>query len=868
MDRVHSAMSDSTTLIPLTGNPPLKTTERFPALSILISFSLGILIDAYTQIELRSWIILSVVFSISWVISYRTHWRHGSTVILLLLVTCLGGMRHHEFWFCHSPNHITRIFKEQNQTKSKKQLIRVGGVIRTKPQIRITTEDERFNPNQPTQRTNLILECQELISNSEKIPVSGNIYVTIDEKDPRLQQKKNPLFSVGDVIDVYGELKIISGRDNPTDYDFQSHYRKQQIDVKLFVNSSAAVNLITKSDSSSWNSMRDKIHDSLAKLIVKNTSEQTQSIGLALLLGDRSGLTPTIRKKFSQSGLIHFLAISGLHIGFFTIFIWSICHLVNVPRSVAVFLLLFAIIFYLSIIEIRPPILRAASFCALVTFGLINWRTISALNLVSLSAIIILVINPTDLFDVGTQLSFLAVGAILWTIQQDFFQNPFQQAWVPLRWKILASDPVLQTPVQGFLIRYFRLLYSVFCITLFIWIATAPLVLFHFNLISPIGLLINTLIFPFLFLILLLGYLLIFVGSILPFLSSFLGLCFDYCLRLLLWVVETGSSIPYAHFDLPAPPVWWLLIYYSLIVMIIIPVPLKTQQRFSWILQKLRMSMIPIWIMIGLSLLLSEKRSTSLQCTFVAVNHGISILIETPEGQTILYDAGSMSPIEQTYLKIKKTLLDHGIRRVDLLLISHADRDHFNSASQLISNQYIRAIAFPRSFLVKQQRGTFSLCETAYQQQIPITLIGKGDQIELDSGVTFEVLHPGFQDSYENDNPASLTILISFQGRKILLTGDLEGEGLIQLINQPMNSNVDVLLSPHHGSISANTAELNQWAKPDFVVVSGGKKETLPQLQNVYGPNTKIYSTNEHGAITCLIDNSGKLKIIPFRQPQ
>jgi len=860
-------MSESPTLITPASVAP-ESPERSPALSVLICFSLGILFDSYVQPELFSWLIVSTIVAIFWVVSYRVHWSTASTILLLLFIISLGGMRHHEFWFCHAPNHITHVLPKNDRLKEPAQLIRVTGKITTKPQIRVSTANEQFDPDRPTERTSFILDCRELTTNTDKITVSGKIYVTFYDQVNPVQQSQHSLFSVGDTIDVCGELKTFSNRDNPNDFDFQTHFRKQQINAVLTAKSSQAATILSKPDAISFKKIQQRIHESMAQRIINNTSNSVQPIGLALLLGDRARLSPEVRKQFSQSGLIHFLAISGLHIGFFTVFIWSICHLLNLPRAVAVFLLLFAILFYLSIIEIRPPILRAASFCGLVTLGLINWRAITTLNLMCISAIFILVINPTDLFDVGTQLSFLAVSSILWTVQQDFYQNPFQQSWVPLRWQILASDPVLQSPLQWFMIRYFRLLYSIFLVTFFIWVVTAPLVLYHFKLLAPIGLLVNTLIFPFLFLILLLGYLLIFLGPIIPYSSGLFGACFDYSLRLLLWIVESASAIPLAHFDLPAPSVWWLSVYYALILLAVIPFQLKVNQSWSWLLQKLRLSMIPVWIIVGLLIPLLATRAATLRCTFIAVNHGISILLETPDGQTILYDAGSMSPVEQTYSKIKNTLLDHGIRRVDLLLISHADRDHFNTAAELVRNQYVNEIAFPQSFIDKKQYGTLLLCDTADQHHVPIKIIGRGDRFELGSEISIEVLHPGFSEKYEEDNPASLTILISFQGRRILLTGDLEGEGLEKLMAQPLAASVDVLLAPHHGSLSANTIELDQWANPDYLIVSGGKKQTNARLQKIYSSDTRIYSTFTHGAITCQIDNSGKLEVIPFRTPK
>tara|TARA_R110002111_G_scaffold153375_1_gene220162 strand:+ start:117781 stop:120375 length:2595 start_codon:yes stop_codon:yes gene_type:complete len=860
-------MSESSTLINPAAIKPgmaLGTSDRSPALSVLICLSLGILLDSFFQPALFYWMVLSGITTLAWGVCYRIHWNVAATIMLLQIIVCLGGMRHHEFWFCHPPDHITRILHQHDELDEPAQIVRVTGVVRLKPQIQVSPADEQFNPELPTQRTTFILDCRELISDTKKVPVKGGIHVTVYDQISAAGQNDHFLLAVGDTIEVCGELKAFSTRDNPNDFDYKTHFRKQQIEAALTVKSSHAATVISKSDQSSWNTFRHQIHDAMAQLIINNTSERTQSIGLALLLGDRSELSPEIRKKFSQSGLIHFLAISGLHIGFFTVFIWSICHLLNFPRTVAVFLLLLAIAFYLSIIEIRPPILRAASFCVLVTLGLINWRTITTLNLMCVSAIIILVINPTDLFDVGTQLSFLAVSSILWTVQQVFYQNPFQQTWIPLRWRILASDPVLQSPLQWFLIRYFRSLYSVFLVTFFIWIVTAPLVLYHFQLLAPIGLVINTLVFPFLFLILLLGYLLIFVGPVIPYSPILFGTCFDYSLRLLLWIVESAAAFPFAHFDLPRPPLWWLAAYYILILLVIMPFQLFSNCRWIWLQQKFRLAVIPCWILTGILISLSVTSTSSLKCTFIAVNHGISILLETPHGQTLLYDAGSMSPVEQTYSKIKNTLLEHGIRRVDLLMISHADRDHYNVASQLIADQYIREIAFPKAFVAHKQKGVIYLCDIAHQHHVPIKIVGKGDRFNFGPEVTLEVLHPGFSETYADDNPASLTVLISFQGRRILLTGDLEGEGLENLLSEPLNASVDVLLAPHHGSLSANTIDLDRWAKPDYLIVSGGKKQTHSNLQKIYSPDTRIYSTRSHGAITCLIDRSGKLDVIPF----
>ncbi|MCA9018355.1 MAG: hypothetical protein KDA77_23740, partial [Planctomycetaceae bacterium] len=131
-------------------DPAQNTRERSPALSILVCFSAGILLDAWFQLSLVFWISISIAVSVAWVISFRAYWNSCSTIALLILTACLGGMRHHEFWFCHTPHHISRLLINSSQEEEHAPLIRVIGVICHKPQIKTPADEEQINPSQPT----------------------------------------------------------------------------------------------------------------------------------------------------------------------------------------------------------------------------------------------------------------------------------------------------------------------------------------------------------------------------------------------------------------------------------------------------------------------------------------------------------------------------------------------------------------------------------------------------------------------------------------------------------------------------------------------------------------------------------------------
>ena len=114
------------------------------------------------------------------------------------------------------------------------------------------------------------------------------------------------------------------------------------------------------------------------------------------------------------------------------------------------------------------------------------------------------------------------------------------------------------------------------------------------------------------------------------------------------------------------------------------------------------------------------------------------------------------------------------------------------------------------------------------------------------------------------DNANSIVLLIEYAGRRILLTGDLERDGLLRLLQSPPQQ-CDVLLSPHHGSLGANTTDLARWARPDWLVASADRRANLATLRSRFGPDTTVLSTADRGAITFEIHADGRMTCESFR---
>jgi competence protein ComEC len=214
---------------------------------------------------------------------------------------------------------------------------------------------------------------------------------------------------------------------------------------------------------------------------------------------------------------------------------------------------------------------------------------------------------------------------------------------------------------------------------------------------------------------------------------------------------------------------------------------------------------------------------------------------------------------------VQQALWHRGLSRLDGIVLSHADADHINGVSGLIRTLPVKRLFVSPQFVDWRQPAVREVLNCVGHCGVPIRLIWQGDSWRLDNEVLCRVLHPRVEDKLANDNANSVVLSIEYAGRRLLLTGDLERDGLTRLLQtEPLHA--DVLLAPHHGSLGANTTDLARWAHPNWVAVSGDRRVSLATLRSRFGPSVDVLSTSEFGAITFEIDSSGHLTCDTFRR--
>jgi competence protein ComEC len=253
-----------------------------------------------------------------------------------------------------------------------------------------------------------------------------------------------------------------------------------------------------------------------------------------------------------------------------------------------------------------------------------------------------------------------------------------------------------------------------------------------------------------------------------------------------------------------------------------------------------------------------------LECTIVSVGHGSAVVVRLPEGQTLLYDAGCMGDPIYAERAISAVLWHEGIRHLDAVVLSHADADHYNALPGLLKRFSVGAVHVTPLMFERHSPALDALAEAIAKAGVPLDVVASPDRLRAGGDVSIEVLHPPRRGVLGSDNANSIVLAIEYQGRRLLLTGDLEPPGLDDVLaERPLD--VDLLMAPHHGSRFSDPPGMARWSTPEFVVISGSRSDLQPSVAMAYtSRGARVLHTAQSGAVRATISN-GDLRVTPWR---
>jgi competence protein ComEC len=806
-------------------SPANNTRDRSPCFPALIALSSGIACDH--AFLLSHWLLFAAGGSL--VIAsllIRTKRRAWSVAAVLGLLAITGAASHHVAWSDRGVNSITRYLRDEPQ------LVRITGIVASNPSVDRRRDAGRKAAWPLDDRTRLTISATSIGSADATAdrPVTGTVQITtaghvID-------------VGAGDEIEVVGWLRKPGRARNPGGFDADRFLRLKGIDAALHADHPEAVRRIA-SGGIAASRLLGRFRERLGYQFAEHLSTENAPVGIAMILGERTAIPDEVRDAYMATGAMHVLSISGLHVGILATFLTFLLRLTRLSPAMSLMLVTGLIWSYAALTDWGPPVLRASIFCTIWAAAAVLYRRSSLLNIASVTAVMLLLWNPLLLFDVGARLSFLAILGMAWSLRM--FPNACRLGGLVDEGFSTATvlRSVLAAQVLG----------------LGIWLFTAPLIASDFEIVSPVGFLLNVVLIPLATVVLWSGYAFLAACVLVPALAGFFGSVFDAGLACVNWLVALAAEWDLGHLSLPGPPAWWLAGFYLLLFASLI--------RPDWLGRRLRMlSLLVGWCLVGLVVPSHVMRGDRppLEIVVLDVGHGGAMLIASADGPCILFDCGSMEDDRRVADAVWRTLRARGRSALDAVIVSHADLDHCNNVPALLKGGPVGTVLIARSFLNFDQRVVEETIDAAKSAGVPIRLVAAGDRLRLRPSVSARILHPPDRPPGDDDNANSIVLELACADRRILLTGDLEGAGQEEVIASVEPSGFDVVAAPHHGGLKANTPRFAEWARPGAVIVSCSDRVNVAALTQIYS-GSSLYLTSQLGALTIALDSDGTLAI-------
>lgn len=543
----------------------------------------------------------------------------------------------------------------------------------------------------------------------------------------------------------------------------------------------------------------------------------------ALVLGEKRNLDKSWETSFRRAGANHLLAISGLHIGFITLFIFILLKPFSFSNSSVNIILMFFLLVYIIMTGFRASVLRASLLVLLFRyFKQINLK-MSFYSMISIVLFIILLINPYKLFSVGLQLSFLVLLMIVsWT-------------------KILN-----------------RYLHPSLAVSFAAQLGSIPLTAHYFNTLSPAGIITNLWAIPLVSIIVFLTLTHFVFYLIFPILSGITGQLIYLITTVLNKGIKVMSKLPSAEIKVNTPSVTTVFICYGILFLIPYIISNKIKIKIKKI-KYLKIISLILLIIFVFTVVIRPTYNDLLEVYCLDIGQGDSIVLNIPGEKAVLVDTGK---ITKSSSKAKNTiipfLLNQGIMMIDFLIITHFDGDHSAGAEYLIKKGFVKNLIISKHYDVTQNYAQKTI-EAAKEKNIRIFWAKNKDILQFEN-IQLKFMAPLEDVVFKNRNNNSIAFKLIYKDFEMFYTGDLERKAEKAVLNSIDKNNLtaDILKVAHHGSASSSMDKIIKAITPKEAVISVGKNNYgLPDnkvLKRLNDNNIRIWRTDQKGAIIIKTD--------------
>lgn len=755
---------------------------------------------------------------------------------------------------------------------------------------------------------------------SRMIPMTGGVRINLlpDKSSNRSQSiaiRDVPSLHCGDIVEAPLRIKLPERYRDPGAWQYADYLLAQGIGAHASVRASKIGLLdetVTRDGSSrirvgqirckiyaaqSWASKRllgyadSRANQALPKLL--RLSRDDAGMLNAMLFGDRAGLNKTQRLGFERTGSFHLFVVSGMHVGLLAGLLFWLTQRLRLHEWVATPLILILTSGYALLTGFGAPVQRALFMTAVFLLARLLSRDRNVLNALGASALAVLVISPSALFEASFQMTFLAIlaiGGIAVPLSERSFL-PYARAAANL-WDIWvdASIPPRVAQFRVMLRLWSETIASVMgpwtrnlpslLVRVCLWtlelaltgivvemVMVLPMaVYFHRATIFAVPA--NMFSVPLVALLAPVAVISFCASLISPWIAMLPTAATALILHGISAVIGRVSAVQAADLRVP-PPAGWIAL---LAVVAWAFCCWAVRQSRGW--ASFAAAILPL---VAFIVLLPERAIISpgiLEVTAIDVGQGDSIFVAAPGGATMLVDAGgpvggvteaaeATSRFDIGEEVVSRYLWSRRLRHVDVLVLSHAHSDHMGGMSAVMRNfrpQELWVSIDPNSTAYR------ALLAEANNLGVRVRHFYAGDQLPW-GGTEVTMLAPeaGYTNSLEPVNNDSLVMRIQYGKSSVLLEGDAEATSERLMLVNGRVAPVTLLKIGHHGSRTSTTPAFFATAAPKDAVVSVGKGNTFGHpryevIERIASARTKLFRTDEFGLTTFLLGRDGGIR--------
>lgn len=762
---------------------------------ILALYITGIIYSKFISINLIflfSFIILLILISI---ISFVKQWNI-TTALLFLIIFLIGILNYNLNSNPIGANHIANFIED-------KKLTIIGTVL-----------DKEYYSNQ--EKISLKVEVSQIEREDYNIKTQGLILVNTYLGDCP--------YEYGDVLKIKGRLEKPIGQKNFGEFDYELYLAREKVFTYLNIWQEKDIQKIGENDSNFLVSFSLSARDKIKEITKQTLPPPYNYLLVGMLLGEKSFIPSHLKEIFAEAGIMHILAVSGLHVGIIAMALLALLSMLKLPKKFKLFTLILILITYASITGFRPSVLRATIMFILLIGGKLINRSRNLNISLFFAGFLILLLNPLILYDAGFLLSFIVTFFII--NLSPIFQELFSKivAWI--------KNPLAVSTAA--------------------WIGIFPLSAYFFTKVSIISIVSNILIIPLTVVAVILGFVTFFIGMASISLAGIVANINYLVLSLITLIAKSFSSLPFAFVYVAQPSILVIILYYLMVFFIIELFYIKILS------QKIKKK--AALIVLSITLLIISVQifypTDNLKVNFINVGEGDCILIEAPNKINILIDGGGTpqgdfdvgSKIVVPYLRRK------GINEIDLLILTHPHLDHLEGLLPVL-----------KEFKVGMVLDSGLLCDiSAYKEfisliqkkSIPYHKAKAGDNFVFSNNLEIFLLNPLYDSDFydESDfNNASIVVKLFYKNADFLFTGDIEVTAEKKLLVWQNILQSDILKVGHHGSITSTNLEFLDKVDPRIAIITVGKNHfghpSQKIIERLEDGNIQIYRTDEDGTI-------------------